>query len=450
MRESAFRRRWITPSRVLLFGFLLLILFGACLFRLPGMSTGGRLSFVDALFTATSAVCVTGLSVLDPGRDLSFAGQLLLLILIQIGGLGFMTLSTLLMMALGQRLSLRERLTLQDSLGQDALRGVSQLARRIVGLTALLEGMGALLLYPSMAARHGPLRGVWSALFHAVSAFCNAGFDLEGGYASFRSDPAVLLTTMALITLGGLGFHVIFELHRKKGRFRALSLHTKLVLLSSLLLTFGGALAFAVFEWRNPETLAQPGQGPALRLLHALFQSVTCRTAGFATFDQAGLTQPSLVLTLLLMFIGASPASTGGGIKTTTCAVFALMVGQVLAGRPRIALFGRSIAQEQVNRAAVLLILAFFLIVLSQLVLTLLMDAGLSSSWVLYETVSAFGTVGLTIGVTEKMGWAAKLWTSLVMYVGRVGLLTLAVGLSRRARKGEERTEYPESRIMIG
>ena len=443
-------RRLFTSSRILLVGFLLLILTGALLFRLPVMSTGEPLSFVDALFTATSAVCVTGLSVLDPGTDLTFFGQLLLMLLIQFGGLGFMTLSTLLMVALGQRIGLRDRLTLQSSLGQDALQGVVGLTLRIVLVTLATEGLGALLLVTRMVPRHGLLKGIWHAIFHSVSAFCNAGFDLGGGFITVQNDPVVLLAIMALITIGGLGFHVLFDIRRSGGRWRRLEFHSKLVLVTSASLTFGGALLFGLLEWENPGTLAAEGLHPLMRPMGALFQSVTCRTAGFATIDQAAMTPPALMLTVLLMFIGASPASTGGGIKTTTFSVFLLMVLQVLQGKPRIEVYKRSISQELVNRATVLLILAFVLIVLSQMVLTLFLPEEIGSSFVLYEVVSAFGTVGLTIGVTEQMGDVAKVWMSAVMYIGRVGLLTLAVGLSRRAKKGESRLSYPQGRLMIG
>ncbi len=450
MQPALWFRRLLTPARVLLGGFLLLILCGALLFRLPAMVTGERLSGVDALFTATSAVCVTGLSVLDPGKDLSFAGQLLLLMLIQIGGLGFMALSTWLLMALGQRLSLRSRINLQNSLGEEALQGVAAFTRRIVLLTFAVEGAGALLLCTRMIPRHGLIRGVWHAVFHAVSAFCNAGFDLEGGFQTFENDPVVLLAVCVLITAGGLGFHVLFDLHRCRHHLDRLSFHSKLVLVTSLILTAGGAVLFGVLEWSNPGTFGSETVHPFMRPIAALFQSVTCRTAGFSTIDQAQLTPPSLVLTLLLMFVGASPASTGGGIKTTTATVFILMVVQVLRGKPRIELYGRSISQEQVNRASVLLIMAFLLIVVSQLALTLVLPAGLNTSHILYEVISGFGTVGLTAGVTAQMNTAAKLWMSVVMYTGRVGLLTLAVGLSRRGKKGESRLSYPEGRLMIG
>lgn len=450
MARSMLGKRILTPSRMLLGGFALFILLGAFLLSLPISAVGEPLSFTEALFTATSSVCVTGLTLIDPGTRLTFFGQLMLILLIQAGGLGFMTISTLLMLALRRRITLRERMVIQTSWSEDTLSGLVKLTLRIVVLTFMIEGAGALLLITRFIPRFGPVKGLWYSIFHAISAFCNAGFDLFGGMQTFRNDPVVLLVICILITLGGIGFSVMFDLKKQDFRLHRITLHSKLVLVMSLVLTVAGTVLFAVFEWNNPQTLAAPELHPAMKPIAALFQSVTCRTAGFYTIDQGALRPTSWLLTLLLMFIGASPASTGGGIKTTTFTVFILLVYNVLRGRPGIQLFKRTLPQELVNRSTVLLVLAFILIVLSYLGLTLLMPVNYPQSKLLYEVVSAFGTVGMTMGATAELTQPAKLLICLVMYIGRVGLLTLAVGLSRRTKVAEQRIEYPNGKIIIG
>ena len=439
-----------SPSRVMMVGFLLLILLGAYLLTLPAMSTGEPLAFLDALFTATSAVCVTGLSVIDPGTQLTGLGQLTLLLLIQVGGLGFMTFGTVLLILLRRRITLSERLILSDSLNADGLQGMVKLTIRILTVSLAVEGIGAVLLMTRMIPRHGP-KGAWYAVFHAVSAFCNAGFDLAGGFETYRNDFVVLVVVMLLITVCGLGFSVLFDLGKSNGRWLRLSMHSKLVLVMSAALTLGGALLYGIFEWNNPETLSG-GIHPLMKPVNALFQAVTVRTAGFQTIPQTGLTPPALVMTLLLMLIGASPASTGGGIKTTTFGVFCLLVYNVLRGRSRIVVFRRTVNQSTVNRAVVLTTLALLLIVLAHIVLSVLLPASdtVNSSNLLYEVISALATVGLTVGVTGELTGAGKLVMCIVMFTGRVGLMTIAFGLTRRHCKGRNSLSYPEGRIMIG
>ncbi|MGI5884145.1 MAG: TrkH family potassium uptake protein [Candidatus Spyradocola sp.] len=441
-----------SPSRVLMLGFGALIFLGALILHLPLSSTGERLSFLDALFTATSAVCVTGLSVINPGSDLTFFGQAALIVLIQVGGLGFMTLSTLILILLRRRITLSERLVISNSLNEEGLQGMVALTMRIVALVFGAEGIGAVLLMTRMIPQHGVANGVWLSVFHSISAFCNAGFDLVGGFSYYKNDPVVQLIICALITVGGLGFSVLFDLQRNHMRFARLTLHSKLVLVISAILTLGGAVCFLVLEMENPKTLADPEMHVYMRPINALFQSVTSRTAGFNTINQGDLTAPSLMLTMILMFIGASPASTGGGLKTTTFGLFFLLIYNVLRGRERVVVFRRTVNQGQMNRAVVLFTLALSLIIVSYVALTLLLppSEAVNSSNIMYEVISAFGTVGLSIGVTAELNAAGKVLMCIVMFVGRVGLLTIALGITRRHPKGQNHLIYPQGKVMIG
>lgn len=451
LKRLKLKKALSSPSRVAMMGFLALILCGTYLLTQPCMSTEQPLAFSDALFTATSAVCVTGLTVIDPGADLTFWGQLTLILLIQVGGLGVMTFGTVLLVLLRRRITLSGRIILSDSLNAEGLQGMVRLTLRMVRLALSVEGAGAVLLMTRMIPLHG-VKGVWYAVFHSISAFCNAGFDLAGGFEYYQNDFVVLMVIMALITIGGIGFSVIFDLQTNKGKWQRLSVHTKLVLVMSALLTFGGALLYCVFEWNNPRTLNNGVMHALMKPVNALFQSVTVRTAGFQTFAQGGLTAPALVMTLLLMLIGASPASTGGGIKTTTFAVFCLLVYNVLRGRERIVVFRRTINQSTVNRAVVLITLALLLIVLAHIVLSVILtpSEAVNSSNILYEVISALATVGLTIGVTGELTLAGKIVMCIVMFTGRVGLMTIAFGLTRRHSQGRNSLTYPEGRVMIG
>ena len=445
------RRAVFAPARVMMVGFLLLILLGAWLLTRPAMSTGEPLTFIDALFTATSAICVTGLTVIDPGTDLTFLGQLVLLLLIQVGGLGFMTFGTVLMMALGRRISLSERIMLSNVWNEDGLQGMAKLTMRIFGIALAIEGTGAVLLMTRMIPLHG-LKGVWYSVFHAISAFCNAGFDLAGGFAFYKNDPVVMLVAIALITLGGIGFSVMFDVRKNKGRWKRLSLHSRIVLVMSLLLTVGGAALFCVFEWSNPKTLADPRLHPLMKPIAALFQSVTLRTAGFQPMDQAGLTSPSLLLTLLLMLIGASPASTGGGIKTTTAALLMLLVYNVLRGREQVVVGKLTIKNSALVQAVALttLALAWMLLAYIALALVLPQDMAAQTVTLLYEVVSAFSTAGTSMGATAGLNTAGKIILCIVMFTGRVGLMTIAYGLTKKASRGKNTLAYPEGRVMIG
>ena len=441
------------PERVLALGFLAAILTGALLLMLPFCAAGGRsIGLLPALFTAASSVCVTGLSVIDVGTQLSPAGQAVQLVLIQLGGLGFMAFATLIMSALGKRMSLKSRLLLRDSMNQNTLAGMVRLSLVFLLMAVVIEATGALLLMIRLVPLYGK-KGVWYSFYTAVSAFCNAGFDLFGSGNSIThlaGESYVLLVLSALIILGGLGFMVILECLHHRFRWRAFSLHAKIVLTASTGLLLFGTLATLVLEWRNPATLG--GLSMPDRLVNAFFQSVTLRTAGFASVDQASLSDASRLLAIPMMFVGASSASTGGGVKTTTAAMLVLVVVSVIRGRERISLFGREISADTARRSMAIAFIGLVMIVLSACVIsTIEQGKGLDMIDVLFETTSAFTTTGLSAAGTPALSAASQWLLMPLMYLGRVGPLTLALALASRTESGPSaKVHFPEEKIMIG
>ena len=438
---------------MLALGFLVAILTGALLLMLPFCAAGGRsIGLLPALFTAASSVCVTGLSVIDVGTQLSPAGQAVQLVLIQLGGLGFMAFATLIMSALGKRMSLKSRLLLRDSMNQNTLAGMVRLSLLFLLMAVVIESAGALLLMIRLVPLYGK-KGVWYSLYTAVSAFCNAGFDLFGSGNSIThlaGESYVLLVLSALIILGGLGFMVILECLHHRFRWRAFSLHAKIVLTASASLLLFGTLATLVLEWRNPATLG--GLSVPDRLVNAFFQSVTLRTAGFASVDQASLSDASRLLAIPMMFVGASSASTGGGVKTTTAAMLVLVVVSVIRGRERISLFGREISADTARRSMAIVFIGLVMIVLSACVIsTIEQGKGLDMIDVLFETTSAFTTTGLSAAGTPTLSAASQWLLMPLMYLGRVGPLTLALALASRMESGPSvKVHFPEEKIMIG
>ncbi|MCM8899621.1 TrkH family potassium uptake protein [Caldicoprobacter algeriensis] len=439
----------LLPTQVLVLGFASMIIVGALLLTLPvASSTGESIGFLNALFEATSAVCVTGLVVVDTGDDLSLFGQLVIITLIQMGGLGFMTMATMVFLLLGKRITLRERLVIQEALNEFKLQGVVRLTRNIIGITFLIEGIGALILALRFVPMYGWGEGLYFSVFHAISAFCNAGFDLMGGYRSFTDftdDFIVNFTIMGLIVCGGLGFSVLLDIYRNR-HFRKWSLHTKLVVCVTAALITMGALFFFIVEFNNPATLgSQNWRG---KILGALFQSVTPRTAGFNTIDQASLTNASKFMTIILMFIGASPAGTGGGIKTTTASVILLAVLSVIKGRRDVEVFGRRISYAIVNRALAIAVISFILLVSVSMVLSLLEPYPLVD--VLFETASALGTVGLATFNNSNLSDISKIFIIMTMFAGRVGPLTLTLAFAKRMASDTGNVKYPEGKVMVG
>lgn len=452
------KRKWIClkPTQALALGFAAIILLGTSLLMLPvANSDGQRPSLLDALFTATSAVCVTGLVVRDTGTSWTIFGQVVLLLLIQVGGLGFMSMASVIFLLLGRHTTLRERLVLRESLSEFQLQGLGNLTLRIVGMTLLFEMAGVMLYSTRFIPLYGMKRGLYMSVFHAVSAFCNAGFDIvgavEGPYSSFipyRSDVLINVVTMLLFIIGGLGFTVLMDIYRQR-RFSRLSLHSKVVILMTAGLLLSGWIFFFITEYANRNTLGDPGLSLPDKLMAALFQSATTRTAGFNTVDQGSLNAASKFMSALLMFVGASPAGTGGGVKTSTVAVLLLVVITVVQGKEDITLFQRRLARGIGFRALAITLISFGLVLLITMVLSL-SERAIPFENLLFETISAFGTVGLSTGITPYLKPVSKVFIIITMFAGRVGSLTLATAFARRLRIGNAGYKYPEDRIIVG
>jgi trk system potassium uptake protein TrkH len=442
------RGRSPTPAQVIVLSFFLAVIVGTFILSLPVAHTRDhQVSVAEALFTATSAVCVTGLIVLDIATEWSRFGQTVVMLLIKVGGLGILTLGALLALATGRRLGYEERLRLQMQTNALNTGGIVRLVRNIVLFTVVAELAGVLVLYPRFAGIHGPLEGLFYALFHSISAFNNAGFALyEDGLMRYVEDPLVSLTLAALFIIGGLGFTVGLDLltrYRQKMPL-LLSLHTKMVLLMTGLLLLLGTLVFAVLEWTNPATL-----GPLSlsgKLLASFFQAATPRTAGFNSLDYGVMSTPTIVFTMLLMFIGGSPGSTAGGIKTVTFLVLIGSTWMLSRGRGQLVLFHRRIDANTVIKASVIATMGVMLVGAAFTVLAIT-DPAVAPLPLLFETVSAFSTVGLSMGVTGELGEAGRSVIIGLMFLGRVGLLTFALALVEK--QPERNLQYPAEDIVM-
>ena len=448
--SGIYRRTGFSPLPVIAVGFAALVLLGSLLLSLPAASATGRaIPWFDALFTATSAVCVTGLVVVDTGTAYSTFGHLVLMILIQIGGLGFMTFATLLFRLTRHHISLRERMIMQDSMNANEMGGIVQLVHWVAVSAFTVELCGAALFALRFVPMYGWGKGLFYALFHAISAFCNAGFDLFGGGRSmtgFVGDVLINLTAMGLVIIGGLGFGALGDILRNR-RTRRLSLHTRVVLISyGTLLGLGFVLTLAL-EWNNPETLGTLSVGG--KLLAALFQSMTLRTAGFNTISQQGLRDATKLINGFLMFIGAAPASTGGGIKVTTLAILFLTVRMVLKGERRLVVFGRQVNRGLIQRALAVFFIAFTVAIADTCALSLL-QPGASFLDLYYECFSAIGTVGISAIGSSNLVPPARVIIIITMFIGRVGPLSMATLLTRRQNRAKELLNYPEDTVMIG
>jgi len=435
----------ITPGRVLVIGFAGLIFLGSLFLMLPQATAPGQTTaYIDALFTSTSAVCVTGLITVLTSTQWTIFGKVVVLVLIQMGGLGIMTMSALFMLLLGRRFSLKERLVMQEALGQFNLAGLVRLTRYVLMVTFLFEGAGALLLFLRFRLDMPGLQAAWFGVFHAISAFCNAGFDLFGdSFVRYVSDWPVSLTIAGLIISGGIGFVVIVEAYQAKGHWHKLSLHSKLAIVVTASLLVSGTLLIYIMEYGNPFTLKPLSAGA--KWLASFFHAVTPRTAGFSTLLVDKMTPPALLVTICLMFVGASPGGTGGGIKTTTFAVLLLTVTSIIAGSERAA-FNKRIPRDVVEKSLAIAFLS--LSMLAGVVLVLLLTERKPLMDLLFEATSAFGTVGLSTGVTPQLTTVGKLGIIALMYSGRVGPLTLAMALAQRGPHPAVR--HPEERVMVG
>lgn len=456
--RSLWRR--ITPAQLLVGSFLALIVGGTTGFLvLPGLYTGEPLSAIDALFTATSAVCVTGLIVVDTATYFTPAGQAWLLLLIQLGGLGIIAFTTLIIVALGRRLSLRHEMVTASTLEVAPHVDYAVLARDVVRFTFVLEAIGAVLLYALWIPRLGWAGASWPALFHAISAFCNAGFStFSDSLIGFSGSPFSLFVVMSLIVLGGLGFLTLEETWlalrgRGTGRPIRISLHSRLVLVTTGVLIVGGWLLFSLFEWNV--TLA-PFSAPA-RMVNALFMSVTARTAGFNTIDYGQASDSGNFLTIILMMIGGSPGSTAGGLKTTTFALIAILAWSRFRGHGVTSIWSRTIPEETIQRAVGLFVVTFGLVTAAIFVYTTTelgpLGRGASGEGFLtymFEAASAFNTVGLSMGATAGLSTVGKWVTIVLMFLGRVGPLTFASAIALRARTPGREFRYAYEEVVIG
>ena len=442
------KKYFLDPPKILVVGFASIILIGAILLTLPAATTNGHgLSFLNALFTATSATCVTGLVVVDTGTTFTIFGQIVILSLIQVGGLGFMTFATFFALLLGKKISLKERILLQESLNNLSMEGIVRLARRIIIFTGVIEFIGALILTVRFSFDMPLRKAIYFGIFHSISNFNNAGFDLMGEFHSltgYVEDPTVTLTICLLIILGGIGFIVMNELYEYRA-IKRVSLHTKIVLLTSAILVIVGTIGIFLLEYSNHLTLKPLSLTG--KILGSLFQSVTARTAGANTLSIGDLTQSSLLLIILLMFIGASPGSTGGGIKTTT---FTTLIGAVwsqIRGKEDVIFYRQRIEYETIYKALTVTFSGLFLVMFMTLVLTI-SEKGHEFLAILFEVTSAFATVGLSMGLTPELSDIGKILIMLTMFAGRVGPLTIAFAVTMR--RNPDPFRYPKGKIMIG
>lgn len=446
------KKNWyarLSATQTIALGFLVIILMGTILLMLPIAARNGESAgFLTALFTATSATCVTGLIVADTYTYWSVFGRLVILTLIQIGGLGFMTIGVFVAIFLKKNIGLKERGILQESMNTFQIGGIVKLVKKITIGTFVIEGIGALLLSIRFIPKMGFAEGIGNGIFHSVSAFCNAGFDLMGKFEEYASlsslsdDMVVNITVMLLIIIGGIGFLVWDDLHKKKLRFKEYLLHTKIVLTTTGILIFGGAVLIYLFEKNN----LMAGMGTSETVLTSLFASVTARTAGFNSIDTAGMTVSSKLLTMMLMFIGGSPGSTAGGIKTTTFAVMLIFVWANLRNSHGSNIFGRRLEEGEIRKASIVVTINLVLAIVAAIAICGLQTLPMED--VLFEVFSAIGTVGMSTGITRDLTAISRVIIIILMYCGRIGSMTFALSFTERKKVAP--VQLPAEKIIIG
>lgn len=449
----AFKKKKNTsPFKILAIGFLSVILTGAILLTLPAATQSGvSTSFLDSIFTATSAVCVTGLVVLDTGTHWSSFGQGIILTLIEIGGLGFMAMSTFFAMVLGKRISLRERLVMQEAYNTFSLQGIISHVRYMLIFTVTVQLSASLILMTQFIPIYGIGTGIYYGIFHAISGFNNAGFDLLGNFTSitvFNENKIILITLAIVINIGGLGYLVLREIIsgiRTKRKLKNFSLHAKVVLTISAILLSVGTVAMLIFEWNNPTTIEHMSFGN--KLTNAFFSAVTPRTAGFNSISTSDMSPAGKLLTMGYMFVGGSPGSTAGGVKTTTLGIVIFTLISVLKGRQDAEIYKRRISQSTVFKAMAIFMLGINIVIVGVMILSIT-EIGASFETILYEVISAFGTVGLSQGLTPTLSSVGKVTIAVIMYLGRVGPLTVMLALAGKQEKVN--IKYPEGKILIG
>ena len=450
-KKNALKNRQLNPTRIIALAFAGIILLGTLLLMLPVSSRDGEsCSFLPALFTATSATCVTGLVMYDTWSQWSAFGQVVIITLIEIGGLGFMSAASIVIFLFRRKVGLRQRMIMAQAISVDDMQSVVKLQKWVILGSLSIQACGALILFFRFLPEYGLGRAAAWGAFHAISAFCNAGFDIWGylepgqSAAVFNHDPVVLITLMVLVVLGGLGFLVWEEVVRVK-KFKKFSVYTKLVLISTAVLLVAGASLILLIEWSNPATL---GQMPVWqKVLNSFFQSVTLRTAGFASFDQAGLSEGGKAVSILFMLIGGASGSTAGGAKIVTVMVLLLFIGTRLRGRTTVTVFKRSVLPEKVMDAMMIVSVMIGLALFGAVVICITSPVSFTDG--LFEAVSALATVGVTAGVTTSLSVPAQIMIIVFMYFGRVGILTLSLGFLMGDR-AEERFRYAHTNLLIG
>jgi trk system potassium uptake protein TrkH len=444
----------MTVARTICLGFLTVILAGTLLLMMPFSTSNGMWNDpIVALFTSTSAVCVTGLAVVDTGTDFSFWGQLFIVLLAQIGGLGYMTTTTFLILLIGKRFDLRQKIAIQQALDRPGMSGSSQIIRSIIATTLIFEITGIFLLLPAFVPDHGWSQGLWLAIFHSVNAWNNAGFSLfKDSLIGYQTSGLVVFTITGLIIFGGIGYQVILDIFLwlrdrllKKPHAVVFSLDFKVATSTTLLLLVLGTIAFLCIEIRNPQTFANFSFSD--QLLLAWFQSVTPRTAGFNTIDIGKMTDAGLFITIAFMFIGASPGGTGGGIKTTTLRVLSSCTKAILQGKEEVLLYDRKIAISLILKAVGVVFGSLATVIIATILISIT-DPKLEFIQILFEVVSAFATVGLSTGITAGVSTVGKVILIITMYIGRVGVLLLMSAMLGDPRPS--RIHYPEENLLVG
>ncbi len=451
--------RWNT-LRITAVGFFCVIFTGAVLLWLPASNTQ-PIAFIDALFTAFTAVCVTGLVTVVPASQFTLFGKVILLLLIQIGGLGVIACASLFFFLLRRRMKLRERIILQESYGAQRLGGIVGMVKKVIAGTFLVEGAGAALYAFQFVPEFGILRGIWYSVFHAVSAFCNAGIDILGNssFAVYAANPVINLTTMLLIILSGIGYTVWFDVvenvrgtlqreNLKQWRPGRLKLHSKLAIITTAVLIVAGTAFIFVSEYSNPDTIG--GMNVGQKLMASLFQSVTTRTAGFYTFSQGALHEESKLFCSILMFIGGSPGGTAGGVKTTTFAMLFLVCTTFVRGGNDMECMGRRVSTANIRTGFCVVMVAFAVFITGTVVILAIEPDSVTAIDVCYETASAVGTVGLTADLTPRLCRASQIVLMVMMYIGRLGPLTLALTFAGKTHPRDKVRSLPKEQIMVG
>lgn len=444
----------ITPAMIILLGFAAIILVGAFLLCLPISNRAGEwIPFIDALFTSTTSVCVTGLMVFDIAMELNLFGQIIVMLLIQIGGLGFVSMASFIFLLLRRKINYSTRLTLQESLNKDDTQGVVETIIKVLIITLICEFVGFVLLTPSMIIYTGEVgMGIFRALFLSISAFCNAGVDPLGSLtpefsnlAFFIDKSWVLIPVMALIVVGGIGFLVILDLFDKNRKSKKINLHTRVVLIITSVLILIGAAVTMICEWNNDLTIGNLSVWD--KIVNSFFQSITTRTAGFATFDQGAMSQVTIIFSEILMFIGGSPASFAGGMKTTTLFVLMLVLFKSTTQDGDIIYRNKKITHQTINKALRIVLIGVGLVIVGSLLLFVFEGEKYTFGTVLFESISAICTVGLTLGITPVLSVGSKLVVIMLMYIGRIGMLTIPLAFKTKESLS---IDYVEAKIVVG